>query len=114
MLEAGTLWSIKILPGLARNATSSLARLMWTETGQSETVMFPTKDDLGRPVYDPNELLELEHKTRESVARGFKEEKPRKHTTQERKDLGKIFLDIKASKDYKRENNHSRYWLGVN
>ena len=85
-------------------------RVTDTETGKSEdeTIM-GTEDEMS----DPVNMQELAHYARERVVVGWRKEKPVPHTPEQRRDLGQILKDISASRKYKAENEHSRYWKGI-
>ena len=81
-----------------------------TKTGKSECIgIWGTKDEME----DPVNCQELAHMARESVEKGWRKEEPTPHTPRQRKDLGQILLEASASKKYKAENQHSRYWKGI-
>jgi hypothetical protein len=82
-------------------------------TGRSETVLIPTRDALGRLVYSREELEDLTHWARESVERGWKKQdaKPQiKLTKFQQHDLGGVLLDIRESRNRRRETHHGRYF----
>ena len=85
-------------------------RVTDTETGKSEDVtIMGTEDEMSDPVF----MQELTHMAEASVERGWRKEKPVPHTPEQRRDLGQILKDISASRKYKAENEHSRYWKGI-
>ena len=84
-------------------------KVMDVESGQSEiTIIMGSDDEMDDPVL----MQELQHKQRERVEEGWEKEKPTPHTPDQRRDLGQILKQIGESRDYYRENLHSRYWLG--
>lgn len=85
-------------------------RVTDAERGKSEVItVLATNEELG----DFSHCLELEHWAREEIEQGWNQkekEQKRPYTEDERRSLGGILGQIKASRRYKRENNHARYW----
>jgi len=82
-------------------------RVTDTMTGRSDSrLLYGTKDEMADPVY----MEEMAHWMRDLVAADWKKEKPQPHTPGQRKEMGSILKEIGASRDYKRDNNHSRWW----
>ena len=80
-------------------------------TGKTDVATIPTKDVLGRDIYDGHELQELAHFARDQFAKRLKTqvEKP-PLTKQQGKDLGGVLLDIRASHARRTQSLHGRYW----
>lgn len=77
---------------------------------KSETItILATEEELA----DFSHCLELEHLAREAVEQGWNKEVnegKRPYTRDERRELGGVLTQIKASRSYRRQNNHGRWW----
>ena len=75
--------------------------------GREMTVHIPGADS----IYDVDELDEICHWQREEAEKEWQAQEPKKPLSKDQQhDLGGTLLEIRASKEFKKENLHSRYW----
>lgn len=65
-------------------------------------------------IYERNELEDIVLSCVEDAERDFKVPKKNKLTKLQQHDLGGTLLEIRASKQRKREVGHGKWWAGVN
>ena len=71
------------------------------------TVHIPGADS----IYDVDELDEICHWQREEAEKEWQSQEPKKPLTRaQQHDLGGTLVEIRASKEFTKENLHGRYW----
>ena len=82
-------------------------RIYQPGTKREMTVHIPGADS----IYDADELDEICHWQREEAEKEWQDkvDKPQLTRTQQH-DLGGTLVEIRASKEFKKENLHGRYW----
>ena len=76
-------------------------------TGNEVVIHIPGADTL----YDISELAEICHWQRERAEQDFHSRVDRPPLTKpQQKDLGKTLLEIRDSRDFRKESLHGRYW----
>ena len=76
-------------------------------TGNEVTVMIPGADS----IYDANELNEICHWQREEAEKEWQNKAAKVPLTRSQQhDLGGKLVEVRASKEFSKENLHGRYW----
>lgn len=89
--------------------TDDHLKVIEVETRRERDVFFP-----GAALLEPDELEDLVGWQVERAEEYFRQPQDRPMTKSEQNQLGGTLMEIKASREYGRENLHGRYWEGSN